>query len=79
MVCGAGGCLSAAGPVPGSILSGHCKGAWLGAVTQPGLKSLLLLCPLFQNSSSGEIQGIFSTKCRHWLIQAPEHFVASGC
>lgn len=67
MECGAGGCLSAAGPVPGSILSGHCKKAWLGAVTQPAL-SLLLLGLLFQSSSSGEIQGIFSTKCRHWLI-----------
>lgn len=42
MECGAGGCLSAAGPVPGSILSGHCKKAWLGAVTQPALSLLLL-------------------------------------
>lgn len=50
-----------------------------GSCNPARTESLLLLCLLFQNSSSGEFQGIFTTKCRHWLIQAPESFVASEC
>ena len=56
--------------VPGSILSMDRKRAELGAVTRPGARaSYCSTWFLLQRSwSSGEIQGIFSTKCRHRLI-----------
>lgn len=54
MACGAGGCLSAAGPVPGSILSGHCRGAWLGAVSQPGLRDSY--CSVFSSRTLAQVR-----------------------